>query len=45
MKQVLCGIISVAALAAAGAAQAADMPVKAPVYKAAPYDLEISGRD
>ena len=38
MRQMLCGIVSVAALAAIGAAQAADMPVKAPIYKAAPYD-------
>jgi opacity protein-like surface antigen len=38
MKRSLCSMIAVAALAATGAAQAADMPVKAPIFKAAPYD-------
>ena len=38
MKRLVLGMISAVALAAIGAAQAADLPVKAPVMKAAPAD-------
>jgi len=38
MKRLVLGMISAVALAAIGAAQAADLPVKAPVLKAAPAD-------
>jgi len=38
MKQFVFGAIAVAALAAMSPAQAADMPVKAPILKADPYD-------
>jgi outer membrane immunogenic protein len=38
MKQVLWGAISALALGAVGPSLAADMPVKAPILKAAPYD-------
>jgi outer membrane immunogenic protein len=38
MKHLVVSLISAVTLAAVGSAQAADMPVKAPIMKAAPFD-------